>query len=92
MSFDQPGALDYWHSHALISGETRRDILQYCDMVSEPMRHFCGPSGGKAEPAGAASFLPQLTMTQWHQACCTTHHVAYWHGCDCSTNAQTIHV
>ena len=55
MSYDQPGALDYWHSHALISGETRRDILQYCDMVSEPMTHFCGPSGGsKAAPAGAA--------------------------------------
>ena len=55
MSYDQPGALDYWHSHALISGETRRDILQYCDMVSEPMTHFCGPSGGsKAAPAGTA--------------------------------------
>ena len=53
MSYDQPGALDYWHSHALISGETRRDILQYCDMVTEPMRHFCGPSGGSTAPSGA---------------------------------------
>ena len=55
MSYDQGGALDFWHSHALISGETRRDILEYCDMVMEPMRHFCGPSGPSA-PAGEPGF------------------------------------
>ena len=61
MHYDQGGALDFWHSHALISGDTRRDILEYCDMVMEPMRHFCGPSGPSA-PAGVLG-TPDVGIT-----------------------------